>query len=283
MSSYDDCIATCNTAVERGRELRADYKQVAKALTRKGNALVKKGDLEDAIEVYHKALTEHRNPDTLKRLNETERKMKEKKLQDYINMDLSNEEREKGNQAFKDQNYPEAVKHYTEALERGPPSVNPEAHKLFSNRAACYTKLGAWDQGLKDADKCIELKPDFPKGYSRKGHLQFFMKDHDKALETYQEGLKHEPNSEELKEGVRRCMEHINKLARGDASEEELEQRRAKAMQDPEVQNILTDPVMRQVLQDLQENPKQSQHHLKNQQIANKLQKLVRAGIVRMG
>ena len=39
-----------------------------------------------------------RNPDTLKRLNETERKMKEKKLQDYINMDLSNEEREKGNQ-----------------------------------------------------------------------------------------------------------------------------------------------------------------------------------------
>lgn len=38
------------------------------------------------------------------------------------------------------------------------------------------------------------------------------MKDHDKALETYQEGLKHEPNSEELKEGVRRCMEHINKV-----------------------------------------------------------------------
>ena len=60
MSSYDDCIATCNSAVERGRELRADYKQVAKALTRKGNALVKKGDLEGAIEVYHKALTEHR-------------------------------------------------------------------------------------------------------------------------------------------------------------------------------------------------------------------------------
>ena len=29
MSSYDDCIATCNSAVERGRELRADYKQVA--------------------------------------------------------------------------------------------------------------------------------------------------------------------------------------------------------------------------------------------------------------
>ena len=52
-------------------------------------------------------------------------------------------------QAFKEQQYPEAVKFYTEALARGPPDVNADAHKLFSNRAACYTKLGAWDQGIK--------------------------------------------------------------------------------------------------------------------------------------
>ena len=54
-----------------------------------------------------------------------------------------------GNLAFKEARYPDAVKHYSEALKRGPPGVNPEAHKLFSNRAACYTKLGAWDAGIK--------------------------------------------------------------------------------------------------------------------------------------
>ncbi len=54
-----------------------------------------------------------------------------------------------GNLAFKEARYPEAVKHYSEALKRGPPGVNAEAHKLFSNRAACYTKLGAWDAGIK--------------------------------------------------------------------------------------------------------------------------------------
>lgn len=46
--------------MERGRELRADYKLVARALTRKGNALAKLGRLEEAIGVYQKSLTEHR-------------------------------------------------------------------------------------------------------------------------------------------------------------------------------------------------------------------------------
>ena len=57
---YDKCIADCDAAVERGRELRADYKTIARALTRKGNSLVKQGKLGDAIDTFQKALTEHR-------------------------------------------------------------------------------------------------------------------------------------------------------------------------------------------------------------------------------
>lgn len=76
--------------------------------------------------------------------------------------------------------------------------------QAYSNRAACYTKLGALPEGLKDAEKCIELDPTFSKGYNRKGAVQFFMKEYDKALETYQEGLKHDPNNQELLDGVKR-------------------------------------------------------------------------------
>ena len=36
-------------------------------------------------------------------------------------------------------------------------------------------------------------------------------------------------------------------ITTGDVSEEELAARREKAMADPQIQNILTDPVMRQV------------------------------------
>ncbi len=60
MGEYDRCAADCDTAVEKGREARADYKIIARALTRKGNALVRQGRLEEAIQVYQKSLTEHR-------------------------------------------------------------------------------------------------------------------------------------------------------------------------------------------------------------------------------
>lgn len=46
---------------------------------------------------------------------------------------------------------------------------------------------------MQDAEECIRLEPTFIKGYSRKGHLEFFMKDYEKALETYEVGFTHAP------------------------------------------------------------------------------------------
>nr|KYP55391.1 Heat shock protein STI [Cajanus cajan] len=281
MGKFEECIKDCEKAVEKGRELRTDYKMIARALTRKGTALVKMAkcskDYEPAIETFQKALTEHRNPDTLKKLNEAEKAKKELEQEEYFDPKLADEEREKGNELFKQQKYPEAIKHYTEAIKR-----NPKDHKAYSNRAACYTKLGAMPEGLKDAEKCIELDPTFSKGYTRKGAVQFFMKEYDKAMETYKEGLKHDPNNQELLDGIKRCVEQINKASRGDFTPEELKERQAKAMQDPEIQSILQDPIMRQVLTDFQENPSAAQEHTKNPMVMNKIQKLISAGIVQM-
>ncbi|KAG5028267.1 hypothetical protein JHK87_011781 [Glycine soja] len=281
MGKFEDCIKDCEKAIERGRELRSDYKMIARALTRKGTALAKMAkcskDFEPAIETFQKALTEHRNPDTLKKLNEAEKAKKELEQQEYFDPKLADEEREKGNELFKQQKYPEAIKHYTEAIKR-----NPKDAKAYSNRAASYTKLGAMPEGLKDAEKCIELDPTFSKGYTRKGAVQFFMKEYEKALETYKEGLKHDPNNQELLDGIRRCVEQNNKASRGDFTPEELKERQAKAMQDPEIQSILQDPVMRQVLTDFQENPRAAEEHAKNPMVMDKIQKLISAGIVQM-
>ena len=282
MGKLDECIKDCDLAIEKGPSLRVDYKMIARALTRKGNALRKKGDLELAIKTYKKSLTEHRNADTLKRLNDAEKELKDRKEEEYINLDLCNEEKDKGNAFFKEAKYPEAVKSYTEALKRGPPKRNEEAYKLYSNRSACYTKLGALPEAVKDAEQCIELKPTFAKGYSRKGTAQFFMKEYDKAMETYKLGLEQDAENEELKAGLQRCIQKINMGNSGMLSEQEQKERQAHAMADPEIQGILSDPIMRQVLQDFQENPKAAQQHMKNPEIMAKIQKLVNAGIVQV-
>lgn len=73
----------------------------------------------------------HSNADTLKRLNEAEKLLKEAREAAYIDQGASDKEKDEGNAAFKEARYPEAVKHYTEALKRGPPKVNAEAYKLF--------------------------------------------------------------------------------------------------------------------------------------------------------
>lgn len=73
---------------------------IARALTRKGTALVKMAkcskDYEPAIETFQKALTEHRNPDTLKKLNEAEKAKKELEQQEFFDPMIADEEREKG-------------------------------------------------------------------------------------------------------------------------------------------------------------------------------------------
>ena len=55
-------------------------------------------------------------------------------------------------------------------------------------------------------------RPPLPRGYSRKGHLQFFMKEHTKALATYELGLQQDPANAELKEGMARCMQAIDRV-----------------------------------------------------------------------
>lgn len=74
----------------------------------------------------------------------------------------------------------------------------------------------------------------------------------------------------------------INKAATGQLSEQELKERQERAMQNPEIQAILTDPVMRQVLEDMSTNPKAAAEHQKNPMIMAKVQKLISAGIVQV-
>lgn len=72
-----------------------------RALQRIGNAYLKLDNLDEAIKYYGKSLTEHRTPETLQKLRDTEKLKKEQEKAAYYNPELADQAREKGNALFK--------------------------------------------------------------------------------------------------------------------------------------------------------------------------------------
>jgi len=112
------------------------------------------------------------------------------------------EAKAKGNEAFKAQNFKEAIEHFTEAIKH-----DPSDHVFFSNRSACFASLEQYEKAYEDGAQCVTLKPEWPKGYTRKGLAEFFLKKYDDSAETYKAGLKLAPEDAAMKEGLSKAMD----------------------------------------------------------------------------
>lgn len=244
--NYKQAIAECERAITVARENGGDFKQISKSFTRIANSHKRLGDLGAAKINYEKAMSEHRTPEVKTLLSEVEMMIKAAERKAYIDPAKAEEEKERGNELFKKGDYGTAVKHYSEAIKR-----NPDDPKLYSNRAACYTKLAAFDLGLKDCERCLELDEKFIKGWIRKGKILQGMQQPSKAIAAYQSALALDPANNEALEGFRNCrMSTINA-----DSKEVLK----NAMSDPEIAEILRDPAMRLILEQMQSDPKAAQ------------------------
>ncbi|XP_050538898.1 stress-induced-phosphoprotein 1 [Daktulosphaira vitifoliae] len=263
---YKKCIEECEKAVEIGRENRADFKLIAKAFSRIGNAYKKLEDYKNAKTYFEKSMSEHRTPEVRSIISELDKKIKEEERKAYIDPVKAEQAKERGNEFFNKGQFADAVKAYSEAILR-----NPDEPKYYSNRAACYTKLAAFDLGLKDCDKCVQLDPKFLKGWIRKGKILQGMQQSSKALSAYQKALDIDSSNAEALEGYRACSL---------AAHSDPEEMRKRAMADPEVQDIIRDPAMRLILEQMQNDPKALSDHLKNPDIASKIQKLIESGLI---
>ena len=99
--------------------------------------------------------------DSMKRL---EKVKKEAEARAYINPEIAEAHKNAGIELFKAGNFPGAIKEFDEGLRRDPTST-----ALYSNRCAAFIKLMEPAQGIKDANKAIELDPKFVKAWARKG------------------------------------------------------------------------------------------------------------------
>ncbi|KAI9313507.1 hypothetical protein BX666DRAFT_1977173 [Dichotomocladium elegans] len=278
---YNECIKECEKAIEINQTVRADYQLVARAYQRIGNAYVKLEDLDNAIKYYEKSLTNHRTPDTLGKLRETEKLKKQREKEAYRDPKKADEARELGNTYFKQRDWPKAISAYSEAILR-----NEDDPRPYSNRSACYLKMMAIPEAKKDALKCIELDPTFGRGYIRKAAVEFSMREYQQSIDTLMEAKQHDKDGKlarEIEQQLRKSAAAMYVPAAGAEGEKSEEEIREAALKNPEIQRILSDPVMQQILQQMQSDPRAAQEHLKNPQVANNIRKLMNAGILRVG
>lgn len=281
MGKYEEAETLLKSVLERRYEMNsafaggASYEKCAKVLNRLAGVYLKQGKFVEAIATYNKSLTEDNNRNTRNLLREAQDAQEKNERDAYLNPELAEKHREQGNQLFKDNKFADAKLQYDEAIKR-----NPKDAKLYSNRAATLTKLLAYPDALRDLDECLKLDPKFVKAFSRKGTVHSFMKDYNKAIEAYDAGLSIDPENVECKKGKAQVVAKINESSTSsDVDPDQIK----RSMADPEIQQIMADPQIQMILRQLQEDPTTGMEALKDAKVANAIQKLIGAGILRIG
>ncbi|KAH7326449.1 cytochrome c biogenesis factor [Stachybotrys elegans] len=277
---YDKCIEACTKAIEEGRVIYADFKLIAKSYARIGTAYEKKGDLALAVENYNKSLTEHRTPDVLNKLRAAERAKTEAAKQAYIDPAKAEEAREEGNKKFKENDFPGAVAAYSEMIKRA-----PQDPRGYSNRAAAFIKLFEFPSALDDCNQAIKMDPKFIRAYIRKAQAYFGMRKYSECVDACAEAQEVDAqyhngaNAREIEQQQQKAFSAMYS-ARDNETEE---QTRERLMNDPDIMSIMQDPVMQSILQQAQSDPRALQEHMSNPSVRSKIQKLMAAGVIRVG
>mmetsp|Transcript_16544 Transcript_16544/g.25020 ORF Transcript_16544/g.25020 Transcript_16544/m.25020 type:complete len:566 (+) Transcript_16544:121-1818(+) len=269
--NYDMCIEMCNSAMEVGKANMAPFEDRSKALTRCAKAHQKKGDLGTAIEMCKASQLEFYSKDTQRLLKTLELEKKKADASAYQDDSKAEEAKQRGNDFFRNKQWPEAVQEYEEAVKRAPKNA-----AIRNNLSAALCKIMDFNGAKREIEIAVDLDPKYVKAWARKGDIEVMLKENHKAMESYRKGLSIDATNAACKDGLRKVTSSMGSAM----TEEERKERAAHAMADPEIQNILNDPVIRQILQDFNDNPTAAQKAMSDPLVASKIEKLIASGIV---
>mmetsp|Transcript_42571 Transcript_42571/g.54739 ORF Transcript_42571/g.54739 Transcript_42571/m.54739 type:complete len:482 (+) Transcript_42571:568-2013(+) len=276
MGDLDVAETEANLAVEKARSQRpTPFDVIAKIFVRCGKIKMKRKDVAGALECYAKAQMEFHTKDVERLIKTTQLEKKKQDALDYINPDLANEAKERGNDAFRAQEWGKAIAEYEDAVKR-----NPKDPSIQNNLSATLCKVMDFQGAKRAVEKALDLDPKYVKAWARKGDIEFLQKEFHKAMESYQKGLNLEAGNKLCREGLNKTMSQINSSTGKEVDKE----RAAHAMADPEIQMILSDPMVRQVLQDLSTSDPVAQaagqKAMRDPIMGGKIQKLIAAGVL---
>ena len=136
--------------------------------------------------------------------------------------------------------------------------------------------MGLFNDAKRHVERSIELDSKYVKAWAKKGDIEFFMKEYHKSLESFKTGLQLEPENSLCKAGLSKTIAKINEASSDDMDAERV----AHARADPDIQAILSDPMIQQVLRDFQENPTHANKAMSDPGVRAKIEKLIASGIL---
>ncbi|RVD91430.1 TPR repeat-containing protein [Tubulinosema ratisbonensis] len=146
--------------------------------------------------------------------------------------------KEKGNKAYQEKEYLDAIDLYTKALK-----LDPTNEVFYSNRSAAYAKINCEESGIDDSIKALEYNPNFILSYLRLG--DFYKKsDPSKALFYYKVGLIFDPKNEKLISKVEQMSNNNDDFLNSDSAKEvmksdDFKNMFSKVMEDKELMEKL--------------------------------------------
>eukprot|EP00919_Chromeraceae_sp_WS-2016_P080691 GHVR01190709.1.p1 GENE.GHVR01190709.1~~GHVR01190709.1.p1 ORF type:complete len:565 (+),score=146.50 GHVR01190709.1:119-1813(+) len=275
MKDYDACEALIKETIEKRYELKAPFEKVAKLYCRLAVCYERQHKFDLAESMYEKALMEDNTRQTRSALSQLQRDRFRTEAALYEDPVKGEEANKEGNEFFNKGDFINAKKCYDEAVKR-----NPKDPKHHCNRATAYHKLIELPSALKDAETALKLDPNYVRAWARKGAVHFALKEYNKAMTSYQEGLQRDNTNRECMDGLNKVVITIQQQqSTGNVDKQAVE----AAMRDPEIQSLMSDPQFQLILKNMQECPSRAQEYLKDPKILAGVNKLVAAGILRLG
>lgn len=99
------------------------------------------------------------------------------------------EERQKGNEAFKEGDYAKAIEAYSRCIE-----LNTKSVLAYSNRAMAFLRVGKYEEALGDAESAIRMDGKCTKALYRKGLALEGLGRKEEAIETFKHLSKLQPS-----------------------------------------------------------------------------------------
>ncbi|XP_075223084.1 protein phosphatase D3 isoform X1 [Lycorma delicatula] len=111
------------------------------------------------------------------------------------------------NEFFKKQDFGEAIRLYTQAIE-----LNPTVAVYYGNRSFAHLKMECFGYALADAMKSIEIDKTYVKGYYRRAAAYMSLGKFKLALKAFEAVTKARPNDKDAKAKYLECSKIVNKM-----------------------------------------------------------------------